>query len=105
MQRGKNMEKRTFDEKLKNWPIKKKLTFSFGSIIISTFVLIVVLLAGIKFVESKVEGLYAGPTTSTFYVGDIRFGLVANQRAINRVIAVGESVLVEEEAKMEEICS
>ena len=96
------MEKRTFDEKLKNWSIKKKLTFSFGSIIISTFILIVVLLAGVKYVEGKVEGLYEGPTTSTFYVGDIRFGLVANQRAINRVIAVGESVLAEEEAKMEE---
>ena len=94
------MEKRTFDEKLKNWPIKKKLTVSFGAIIVSTFVLIVALLAGIKIVESKVEGLYLGPTTSTFYVGDIRFGLVANQRAINRVIAVGESVLAEEETKM-----
>ena len=96
------MEKRTFNEKMKNWPIKKKLLFSFGSIIVSTFVLIVVLLAGVKYVEGKVEGLYEGPTTSTFYVGDIRFGLVANQRAINRVIAVGESVLTEEEIKMED---
>ena len=51
--------------------------------------------------ESKVEGIFEGPTTSTFYVGDIRFGLVANQRAINRVIAVGDSVLAEEEANME----
>ena len=96
------MEKRSFNEKFKNWQIKKKLLFSFGTIIVSTFVLIVALLAGVKYVESKIEGLYAGPTTSTFYVGDIRFGLVANQRAINRVIALGESVVAEEEAKMKE---
>ena len=96
------MEKRSFNEKFKNWPIRKKLMFSFGTIIVSTFILIAVLLVGMKFIESKVEGLYAGPTTSTFYVGDIRFGLVANQRAINRVIALGESVVAEEEAKMED---
>ncbi len=96
------MGKRNLKEKMKNWPIKKKFLFSFGTIIVSTFLLIVVLLIGLKTVESNVEGLFDGPTTSTFYIGDIRFGLVANQRAINRVIAVGESVLAEEEIKMED---
>lgn len=91
-----------FDEKFKNWPIKKKLLFSHGTIIVSTFVLIVILLIGMKIIESNIVKLQEGPTTSTFYVGDIRFGLVANQRAINRIIAVGDSVLAEEEAKMEE---
>ena len=41
--------------------------------------------------EEKVRGLFEGPTTSTFYVGDIRFVLVANQRAINRLIALFEA--------------
>ena len=95
------MDKRKFSDKLKNWPIKKKLTFSFGTIIVSTFVLIVILLIGMLTIESKVEGLFNGPTTNTFYINDIRLGLVGNQRAINRVIAVGTSVLAEEEAKME----
>ncbi|MBP3569756.1 MAG: MCP four helix bundle domain-containing protein [Lachnospiraceae bacterium] len=95
------MEKRKFSDKLKNWPIKKKLTFSFGTIIVSTFVLIVILLIGMLTIESKVEGLFNGPTTNTFYINDIRLGLVGNQRAINRVIAVGTSVLAEEETKME----
>ena len=81
---------------------KEKLLFSHGTIIVSTFILIVILLIGMKTIESNIVKLQEGPTTSTFYVGDIRFGLVANQRAINRVIAVGESVLAEEEAKMEE---
>lgn len=91
-----------FDEKFKNWPIKKKLLFSHGTIIVSTFLVIVLLLIGMKTIESNIVKLFEGPTTSTFYVGDIRFGLVANQRAINRVIAVGDSVLAEEEAKMQE---
>ncbi len=95
------MKKQSFNEMLKNWPIKKKLITSFGLIIVTTFILIATLLVGILITESKVKGLFEGPTTSTFYVGDIRFGLVANQRAINRVIAVGDSVLEEEEANMQ----
>ncbi len=95
------MKKKSFNEILKNWPIKKKLITSFGLVIVTTFILIVALIAGLFITETKVEGLFEGPTTSTFYVGDIRFGLVANQRAINRVIAVGDSVLEEEEANMQ----
>lgn len=95
------MKKRSLDEKLKNWPIKKKLTFSFGAIIASTFILIVALLVGMKTIEGKVEGLFNGPTTNTYYISEIRLGLVGNQRAINRVIAVGNNVLAEEEEKME----
>ena len=95
------MKKKTLAEKFRNWPIKQKLLMSFGAVIVTTFILIVTLLVGLSVVESKVEGLFNGPTTSTFYVGDIRFGLVANQRAINRIIAVGDSVLAEEKANME----
>lgn len=95
------MKKQNFNEKFKNWAIKKKLIYSFGVIIVTTFLLIVTLLIGIKTVEEKVVGLFNGPTTSTYYVADIRFGLVANQRAINRVIAVGKSVVEEEKANME----
>lgn len=76
------MKKKNFSEQFKNWPIQKKLISSFGLIIVTTFLLIVTLLIGLKTVEGKVVGLFEGPTTSTFYVGDIRFGLVANQRAI-----------------------
>lgn len=95
------MKKKSFGEKLKNWPIKKKLITSFGLIIVTTFILIATLLVGLLTTESKVAGLFEGPTTSTFYVGDVRFGLVANQRAINRLIAIGDGVLEEEEANMQ----
>lgn len=86
----------------KNWPIKKKLTFSHVSIIVLTFILITVLLVGLKMVVGNIVGLFEGPTTNTFYVGDMRVALTGNERAINRVIAVGESVVAEEEARMEE---
>lgn len=91
-----------FDNAFKNWPIKKKLLVSHGSIIVLTFILIVALLIGMKTIESSITALFEGPTTSTFYVGDIRVALAGNQRAINRVIAVGESAVDEEAAKMEE---
>ncbi len=95
------MRKQSLNETFKNWPVKKKLISSFGLIIVTTFLLIVTLLVGIKTVEGYMVGLFDGPMTSTYYVGDIRFGLVANQRAINRVIAVGADAVDEETAKME----
>ncbi len=96
------MKKKSFNERLKNWPIKKKLVFSFGAIIVSTFVLIVALLVGMKVIESKVEGVFNGPTNNTFYVGDLRWGAVEMQRAFNRVIAQGEENLNETVPVMEE---
>lgn len=95
------MKKQSLGEKFKNWSVKKKLLSSFGVVIVSTFVLIAALLVSLLVTETKVAGLYNGPMTSTFYAGDIRWGLVANQRAINRVMAVGAEVLAEEEANME----
>lgn len=94
------MKKQSLSEQFKNWKIRKKLIFSFGTIIVATFVLIVALLISMGIIAKNVVGLYNGPTTSTYYVGDIRFGLVANQRAINRVISVGSSVLDEEVSNM-----
>ncbi len=96
------MGKKNFNETFRNWSIKKKLISSFGVIIVTTFVLIVTLLVSLKVVESKVEGLFEGPTTNTFYVGDLRWGAVEMQRAFNRVIAQGEENLTETLPVMEE---
>ena len=93
--------RKKFDAAFRNWPIKKKLTVSHGSIIVLTFLLIVTLLVGMKLIEGNLVALFDGPTTSTFYVGDIRFALTDNQRAINRVIAVEDLVVEEEIANME----
>uniref|UniRef100_UPI004056D98A methyl-accepting chemotaxis protein n=1 Tax=Acetatifactor sp. TaxID=1872090 RepID=UPI004056D98A len=96
------MKKKTLSDKFRDWSIKKKLITSFGLIIVTTFILIVTLLIGMKMVEAKVEGLFEGPTTNTFYVGDLRWGAVEMQRAFNRVIAQGEENLAETLPVMEE---
>lgn len=47
------MKRKTLKEKFKNWPIKTKLMYSFGFIIVTTFLLIVSLLVGMKVIEKK----------------------------------------------------
>ncbi len=90
-----------FNKAFHHWPIKKKLLISHGSTIVLTFILIVGLLIGMKSIESDIISLFNGPTTNTFYIGDFRYALADNQRAINRVIAVGDDVVAEEIAKLE----
>ncbi len=82
-----------FDETFKNWPIKKKLLFSHISIIVSAVILVVLLLIGMTAIKSNIVKLYEGPTSAAFYVGDIRWGVVEKQRAMNLLIALGEDKL------------
>ncbi len=89
-------------EKIKQLPMSKKLTFSHGIIIVSTFLFIVVLLIGMKSVESYVRAMFNGPTTNAFYMGDIRYGLTDIQRALNYVVAEGEEYLDTTLPKMKE---
>ena len=56
--------------KIKQWSMSKKLTFSHGIIIVSTFIFIVILLAGMKSVEYYVQSMFEGPTTNAFYMGN-----------------------------------
>ena len=82
---------RKVEENLKEWPIKKKLLFSHGSIIVMTFILIVILLMGMVVIESKVQDLFDRPTTNMYYSGDVRYAVLDIQRGVNRVIAAGET--------------
>lgn len=83
------MKKDNFNEKFKNWPIKKKLLFSHGSIIVSTFVLIVVLIVSMIYLESRLVKLYEGPTTNIKYSSQLYYPQIDIQRAVNRVLAGG----------------
>lgn len=83
------MEKKSFNEKFKNWPIKKKLLFSHGIIIASTFVLIVVLLCSMMYMESRLVKLYEGPTTNIKYSSQLYYPQIDIQRGINRVLSEG----------------
>lgn len=75
---------------LKNLPIKKKLLFSHGSIVILAMIVILILLFGMKNISGKVEGIFEGPMTNIDAIGDVKYGLADLQRAINRLLAEGE---------------
>lgn len=78
-----------FNQKLNNWPIKKKLLFSHGIIIVSTFLLIVVLLISMKFIEGRLVKLYEGPTTNIKYSSQLYYPQIDIQRAVNRAMVEG----------------
>lgn len=77
------------EEKLKNWPIRKKLIFSFGIIIATTFILILGLILGMKTIEDRLIQLYEGPTKNVSYSASLYYPQVDIQRALNRTMAEG----------------
>ena len=85
------MEKQRFSERFKNWSIKKKLIFSFGTIIVTTFLLIVTLLVGMKTIEGRLVKLYEGPTMNIHYSAELYYPQLDIQRAVNRMMAEGVS--------------
>ncbi|MBP3542799.1 MAG: methyl-accepting chemotaxis protein, partial [Lachnospiraceae bacterium] len=85
------MEKQRFSERFKNWSIKKKLVFSFGTIIVTTFLLIVTLLVGMKTIEGRLVKLYKGPTMNIHYSAELYYPQLDIQRAVNRMMAEGVS--------------
>lgn len=92
---GKVMEKKRLEGMMQNWPIKKKLVVSHGTIIVSTFILIVFLLFGMKSIESSLKRLYEGPTMNIHYSAQMYYPQLDIQRAVNRVMAEGEERLEE----------
>ena len=83
------MKKKGLEEKFKNMPIREKLFYSFGTIIITTFLLIVILLIGMKVIEGRLVKLYEGPTMNISYSAALYYPQVDIQRAVNRVMAEG----------------
>lgn len=83
------MKKKTLSEKFKNWPVKTKLKCSFGFIIVTTFLLIVALLVGMKVIESRLVQLYDGPTQNINYSAELYYPQIDIQRAVNRMLAEG----------------
>ncbi len=83
------MEKKNFNEKLRNWSVSKKLTVSFGIVIVSTFILIATLLVGMKVIEGRLVRLYEGPTMNIHYSAELYYPQLDIQRAVNRMMAEG----------------
>ena len=67
------MKKQNLNEKFKNWSIKKKLVYSFGLISVTTFILIVTLLIGMKTIEGRLVKLYNGPTMNVHYSSELYY--------------------------------
>ena len=76
-------------DKFIDMPIKKKLTNSFGIIIVTTFILILTLIFGLKTIEGRLVKLYEGPTMNILYSSQLYYPQVDIQRAVNRVMAEG----------------
>lgn len=96
------MKREKFNEKFRNWPIKKKLLFSHGSIIVSTFVLIAVLLCSMIYMETRLVKLYEGPTTNIKYSSQLYYPQIDIQRAVNRVMAEGAEQIDQVYPQLEE---
>ena len=96
------MKTKDFEQKLKNMPIDKKLILSHGTIIASTFVLIVVLLLAMVFIESRLVKLFEGPTNNIYYSADLYYTQIDIQRALNRMMAEGVGSLDEMYPQLEE---
>jgi len=100
--RERRMKKRGLEEFFKHLPIAKKLFYSFGAIIVSTFVLIVILLVGMKVIENRLVKMYEGPTMNIVNSASLYYPQVDIQRAVNRVMAEGVGRLDEMYPQLEE---
>lgn len=89
------MEAKTFSEKFKNWPMKKKLLVSHGTIIVFTLIVSIILVIGMKIVESRLEQLHTGPMMNLYYSGQLYYPQIDIQRAVNRMMAEGVDSLNE----------
>ena len=83
------MKRRGLEERFKNFPIKKKLIYAFGIIIVTTFILILTLLFGMKTIEGRLVKLYEGPTMNVLHSTELYYPQVDIQRAVNRMMAEG----------------
>lgn len=96
------MRKSELKTKFRNLPIKKKLFYSFGTIILTTFILIVIVLIGMKVIEGRLVKLYEGPTMNISYSASLYYPQLDVQREVNRVMAEGVDRLDEMYPKLEE---
>ena len=101
MESMEKMEKKG-NEKFGDWPIKKKLLFSHGIIIVSTFILIVILLVSMCYIERRMAKLYEGPTTNIKYSSQLYYPQIDIQRGVNRLLAEGTDELDENYPELEE---
>lgn len=88
-------------ERIKNYPIKRKLIVTVGSITVLAVVVAVIILIGMQYITTNVKGIYEGPMNNMSDVNDVKYGLTDLQRAINRLLAEGGENLADGYATFE----
>ena len=88
-------------EKIKNYPIKRKLIATVGSITVLAVVVAVIILIGMQYITTNVKGIFEGPMTNMSDVNDVKYGITDLQRAINRLLAEGGENLADRYATFE----
>ncbi len=96
------MERKTFSEKFKNWPMKKKLIVSHGSIIVFTVIVSVMLIMGMQLIDNRLMQLHSGPTMNLYYSAQLYYPQIDIQRAVNRMMAEGVDSLDEMYPQLED---
>ena len=96
------MERKTFSEKFKNWPMKKKLLISHGTIIVFTVIVSIILVMGMQLIKSRVSQLHSGPTMNLYYSAQLYYPQIDIQRAVNRMMAEGVDSLDEMYPQLED---
>ena len=96
------MESKTFSEKFKNWPMKKKLLVSHGTIIVFTVIVSMLLVIGMRLIESRLTQLHSGPTMNLYYSAQLYYPQIDIQRAVNRMMAEGVDSLDEMYPQLED---
>ena len=96
------MKDKTFSEKFKNWPMKKKLLVSHGTIIVFTAIVSAMLILGMQLIETRLSQLHTGPMMNLYYSGQLYYPQIDIQRAVNRMMAEGVDHLEEMYPQLEE---
>lgn len=82
-----------FKERLKQYPIKRKMRCSVGVITLVAVIIGVMLLAGMLYISTNIKGIFVGPMTNISDVNDVKYALTDLQREINSLITDGPEEL------------
>ena len=74
-------------ERIKNYPIKRKLMATMGAVTILGVLVAVIIMIGMLYITTNVRGIFNGPMTNMSDVANVKYGLTDLQRAINRLLA------------------
>lgn len=88
-------------ERIKNYPIKRKMYATVGSITVMAVLVAVIILIGMQYITTNVKGIFQGPMTNMSDVANVKYGLTDLQRAINRLLAEGGENLADRYATFE----